>query len=218
MKKKMLLGRKGHCLIGLIVGLLFLGIAQNGTASIIYSEEPTNTSGTGWSNTEITDASDYGIVHGLWGYLNNQLSNSFALSGDQTEVTIDFRYWAISTWDTGETAQLLVNNSSEWSSTVASWNGVTSPWTLYSGVQFPGNNHGRNLTRYQDISVSIAFSGTSLDVDFRGNLNQVETDESWAVSDINISDNSNAPVPEPATMLLFGVGLIGLAGVSRRKK
>ncbi len=32
------------------------------------------------------------------------------------------------------------------------------------------------------------------------------------------SDAGSSPVPEPATMLLFGLGLLGLAGVSRKKK
>ena len=61
----------------------------------------------------------------------------------------------------------------------------------------------------------ITFSDHSLTFEYGGNDYWART--SWAKITLTPSDPPSN-VPEPATIFLFGLGLLGVAGVSRRKK
>ncbi len=71
-----------------------------------------------------------------------------------------------------------------------------------------------NLPQTLDLS---AFDYHMLFIDKRDYV--TPNHSNWmAGEDYNISSINQRPVPEPTTMLLFGLGLLGLAGVNRRKK
>ncbi len=103
----------------------------------------------------------------------------------------------------------------------------TDKWTQYStanGMKFREN--GRHSTGYLDFGTIKTNYGNELVemISIQTMSNYTNFDGYMDGLTITLVDGSvgsvnfGAPVPEPATMLLFSLGLMGLAGVSRRKK
>jgi len=188
--------------------LLVFGMVSMASALTIFSEDfgtggYTTTVGNGWNeyggtNTEVTLWSDgWGGAEGRYLYMRgSRNSNPWVNRAIDTtpyeNITIAFDYAKYRTEGGDELVLgLSINQGGDW----------TSPWDI--GLGGPENS-------WNSVSIDV---GEFNMLGFRLYTNWTE---GVGIDNIVVSGDL-APVPEPATMLLLGVGLVGLAGVGRKK-
>jgi PEP-CTERM motif len=100
---------------------------------------------------------------------------------------------------------------------VSVWSGLNATGTMLASLDLPvtpsePGTPGCPFGQYCPwFPVGVSFSGTAESVNFSGTANQIGFD--------NITLGSKTPVvPEPATLTLFGSGLLSLVGVVRRRR
>jgi len=216
---------KKKLLVGLAIGmfLIFIGTVCSVNATLI-TDEDFESGAYGWNNNLTT----YGgttfttFLGRNGGSVGAQsLYKDFTLTGNQTEVAISFHFYEIDSWDY-EWFYIYINDTvvrqDQYKHNVEE--APIGTVDLFGGASSPDTDYG--FTNWADQGIGYSFNYATTDINLRlgfgTTLDQSIGDESWGIDNVLITDNYNtAPVPEPATMFLLGTGIIGMAGVMRRK-
>jgi hypothetical protein len=208
------IGMKRKTLVGLAIGFFLLGIVGAANATTIDFDDLTSGYYTSVSTDGVT------ITDLMGGSVKVLYKNNEGVG-----YTSPYNSIAASNWSVGYgllfTFDSLVSNISL---TGGDAGGDTDGWSMEAFDNL-GNSLGYLATELNFSgadpvnpiagSTYVDYRTLSLNVSGIKSLKVVQT--VWGSSWDNLTFDDSNPVPEPSTMLLLSIGIVGIAGVSRKK-
>jgi hypothetical protein len=213
----------------LLVIALFFGLAVSAQALTLWSGEPGWNTGEGWDNTPVYNMSGSGDIYdpNYFGYSGDDYTGYYlgTFSGNTDQYFVDaIKYYADKIgldFDFGQIVDYTANTDGSGGTQVTGNSMTIGPLTVtYDPSKASGtwtfenyDVHFYALKGGNEFALYYVPGGGASGEWTNQHLKENPRGQSPAISHITVA----AQVPEPATMLLMGTGLLFLAGFLRRR-
>ncbi|MDR4468493.1 MAG: Ig-like domain-containing protein [Nitrospira sp.] len=194
-----------------LVNLTINQVTSPPPSSNIITDEDFEGGATGWNDNR-TDGAEPFFTEFLGRFWNGdgsqQLFKTFALDGNQSQITIDFDFYRIDSWDNepfkiylNDNLILTENYHHSTAKTAATGTFAGGTWERDAGIPidhygFRGGDYWMRDGVYH-YTLTLDTTATTLKLGFGAQLNEVANTETWGIDNLVITSDSGSAPPPP---------------------